>query len=50
MKDPAFLVDAEKIQIEVDPVSGEAMQQIVARIATFDRSVIDRAIELTEAR
>ena len=50
MKDPAFLADAEKIQIEVDPVSGETMQQIVTRIATFDRSVIDRAIELTEAR
>jgi len=50
MKDPVFLADAEKIQIEVDPVSGEAMQQVVARIATFDRSVIDRAIELTEAK
>jgi tripartite-type tricarboxylate transporter receptor subunit TctC len=50
MKDPVFLADAEKIQIEVDPVSGEMMQQVVARIATFDRSVIDRAIELTEAK
>lgn len=50
MKDPAFLADAEKLGIEVDPVSGEMMQQVVARIATFDRSVIDRAIELTEAR
>lgn len=50
VKDPAFLADAEKIQIEVDPVSGETMQQVVARIATFDRSVIDRAIALTEAK
>ena len=33
MKDPAFLADAEKIQIEVDPVSGETMQQVVAGIA-----------------
>lgn len=50
MKDPAFLADAEKMQIEIDPVSGETMQNIVTRIATFDRAVIDRAIELTEAR
>jgi hypothetical protein len=50
MKDPAFLADAGKIQIEVDPVSGETMQQVVAGIAMFDRSVIDRAIELTDAK
>jgi tripartite-type tricarboxylate transporter receptor subunit TctC len=50
MKDPAFLADAEKIQIEIDPVSGEAMQQVVIRIASFDRSVIDRAIELTDPK
>jgi tripartite-type tricarboxylate transporter receptor subunit TctC len=50
MKDPAFLADAEKMQIEVDPVAGETMQNVVARIATFDRSVIDRALELTQAK
>jgi tripartite-type tricarboxylate transporter receptor subunit TctC len=50
MKDPAFLADADRILIEVDPVSGEAMQDVVIRIASFDRSVIDRAIELTEAK
>ncbi|MDO9440339.1 MAG: tripartite tricarboxylate transporter substrate-binding protein [Beijerinckiaceae bacterium] len=50
MKDPAFLADAEKMQIEIDPVSGETMQDVVTRIATFDRSVIDRALELTQAR
>jgi tripartite-type tricarboxylate transporter receptor subunit TctC len=50
MKDPAFIADAERIQIEVDPVSGETMQQVVVRIGTFDRSIIDRAIELTYAK
>jgi tripartite-type tricarboxylate transporter receptor subunit TctC len=48
MKDPAFLADAEKMQIEIDPVSGETMQNVVARIASFDRSVVDRALELTQ--
>jgi hypothetical protein len=50
MTDPAFLADAEKLQVEVDPVSGETVQQVVTRIATFDRSVINRAIDLTEAK
>ena len=50
MKDPVFLADADKILIEVDPVSGEAMQQVVLRIATFDRFVIDCAIELTDPK
>ena len=47
MKDPAFLAEAEKLRIEVDPVTGAAMQKIVERITTFDRSVIERALELT---
>jgi tripartite-type tricarboxylate transporter receptor subunit TctC len=50
MKDPAFLGDAEKLQVEVDPVSGETMQKVVLRIASFDRAVVERAIELTDAK
>jgi tripartite-type tricarboxylate transporter receptor subunit TctC len=50
MKDPAFLADAEKIQVEVDPVSGETIQDVVSRIAAFDRTVINRAIDLTDAK
>ena len=48
MKDPAFIADAEKLRIDVDPVSGEQMQKIVQRIGSFDRKVIDRALALTE--
>jgi len=47
MKDPAFVAEARKMRIDVEPVTGEAMQEIVQRLHTFDRSVIDRAIELT---
>jgi hypothetical protein len=49
VKDPAFLGDAEKLRIEVEPVQGVEMQKIVKRISGFDRSVIDRALELTAA-
>ena len=47
MKDPAFVAEADKLRIDVEPVTGEEMQKIVQRISGFDRSVIDRALELT---
>jgi tripartite-type tricarboxylate transporter receptor subunit TctC len=50
MQDPAFLAEAQKLSIEVDPVTGEKMQELVARISSFDRSVIDRALELTQVK
>ena len=50
MQDPEFLADAKKLNIEVEPVAGEVMQKLVARVGDFDRSVVDRALELTEAR
>ena len=46
MKDPEFLADAAKGKIDIEPVSGEAIQAIVARIATFDQSVINHALAL----
>ena len=50
MKDADFLADAKKLNIDVEPVPGELMQTMVARVSNFDRSVVDRALELTEAK
>ena len=50
MKDPDFLGDAKKLNIDVEPVTGEVMQALVARVSTFDRAVVDRALALTEAK
>jgi tripartite-type tricarboxylate transporter receptor subunit TctC len=47
MKDKAFIAEAERLRIDVEPVTGEAMQKIVQRIGTFQRPVIDRALKLT---
>jgi hypothetical protein len=47
MVDPAFVAEANRLRIDVEPVTGEAMQKIVQRIGTFDRSVIERALKLT---
>jgi tripartite-type tricarboxylate transporter receptor subunit TctC len=49
MKDPAFLAEAERLDIEIDPISGEEMSKIVARLSTFDKRAVARAIELTKA-
>lgn len=46
MVDPAFVAEAGKMQIEVEPVSGEAIQAIVARLGTFDKAVVDHALAL----
>src|SRR5690606_22279722 len=47
MKDAAFVAEATRLRIDVEPVTGEAMQKVVQRIGTFDRAVIDRALKLT---
>jgi tripartite-type tricarboxylate transporter receptor subunit TctC len=50
MQDQAFLAEAHKLSIEVDPVPGEKMQELVNRIAGFERPIIDRALELTQMK
>lgn len=46
MRDSAFLSEATKMRIDVEPVTGEAMQKIVEQLASFDRKVVDRALQL----
>lgn len=48
MKDQAFIAEANKLRIDIEPVTGEAMQKVVERISTFDRSVVERALALTK--
>jgi tripartite-type tricarboxylate transporter receptor subunit TctC len=46
MKDPAFLAESEKALLEVDPVTGEEMEQLLARAYTTPKALVQRAIEL----
>ena len=46
MRDPAFITDAKKIDIEVEPMSGEEMQALINHVLSFDKSVVTRAQEL----
>jgi len=43
MKDPELIRDAEKMQLEVEPVKGEAMQAAIARLFTLPAATIERA-------
>lgn len=48
MKDAAFLKEAEKLQIDVDPVSGEHMQKVVADVLGAPKHIAKRARAIIE--
>jgi tripartite-type tricarboxylate transporter receptor subunit TctC len=43
MKDPAFLADAQRANIDIDPVTGDQVEQLLAQFAKYPKSVIDKA-------
>ena len=47
VKDKAFIADAAKLRIDVEPVPGVEMQKIIQRISGFERSVVNRALDMT---
>jgi tripartite-type tricarboxylate transporter receptor subunit TctC len=46
LKDPAFIDEARKQNLDIEPVSGEELQQIVADIAGAPKASIDRLNEI----
>jgi tripartite-type tricarboxylate transporter receptor subunit TctC len=50
MKDPAFLADAARGLLEVDPISGEEMEQILRRAYATPKALVDKAAELNGSR
>ena len=40
---PEFKAQAEKRNLELDPVTGEQIDKIVARIMSFPKPVVERA-------
>jgi tripartite-type tricarboxylate transporter receptor subunit TctC len=43
MKDPDFLADAQRANIDIDPVTGEQVDQLLEQFAEYPKSVIDKA-------
>ena len=46
MKDSLFLADAEKALMEVDPMTGEEMQRIIANAFATPKALLQRALQL----
>jgi tripartite-type tricarboxylate transporter receptor subunit TctC len=42
MRDPAFVADAAKLQLDVDPMSGEQVQALVGELARTPADVVAR--------
>jgi tripartite-type tricarboxylate transporter receptor subunit TctC len=42
-KDPEYIADTEKLQLEVDPMTGERLQQMIAHVMATPSAVIERA-------
>jgi tripartite-type tricarboxylate transporter receptor subunit TctC len=42
MKDPDFIADADKLRLELGPMSGEEIQGIVRRVVSLDPSVVGK--------
>ena len=48
MKDPAFLEDAKKQDLEVNPVSGKRVAELIAKIYSAPKEIVQRAKEASE--
>jgi hypothetical protein len=46
IKDPAFLADASRLNLEIDPVSGVELQEIVTDLLKTPRSISQRLAEI----
>ena len=42
MKDPQFIADAKKTQIDVSPMTGEEVEQFIARLSSAPPAVVER--------
>jgi hypothetical protein len=48
LRDPDFLAEAERLKLEITPVPGERVQQIVRDIYATPRAVVQKAAEFVK--
>jgi tripartite-type tricarboxylate transporter receptor subunit TctC len=48
MKDPEFLADAKKLSMEIDPITGEQAQELIAKVLNTPQPVADRVRKAIE--
>lgn len=49
MKDLAFLVEAKRLALDIDPFTGQQMTQLIAEIEQAPKAVVDRVSEILNA-
>jgi len=49
MKDPQFLAEATKAQIDISPMTGEEVEALIARLSSAPPAVIERAKQAFKA-
>jgi tripartite-type tricarboxylate transporter receptor subunit TctC len=49
-RDPAFLAEAKKMNLDVDPMSGEDLQALVRRVYDTPQEIVERAKAATAAK
>ena len=42
MKDPQFIADAKKTQIDISPMTGEEVEQFIARLSSASPAIVER--------
>src|SRR5439155_4892791 len=42
MKEPAFIADAARLQLDIDPMTGEEVQALVAQLARTSTAIVAR--------
>jgi tripartite-type tricarboxylate transporter receptor subunit TctC len=50
MRDPAFIADAARLQLEIDPMTGEDVQALVAQLASTPPEIVARVRAALEAK
>jgi hypothetical protein len=50
MKDPAFLAEAEKLKLDIDPLSGAQVAELIAQVAATPPDVATRVREALESK
>jgi tripartite-type tricarboxylate transporter receptor subunit TctC len=48
LRDPQFVAEAEKMQLEIDPISGEAIARLLQKAYSAPKPVVQRAAALVE--
>ena len=50
MKDPEFLADAKKLSMEIDPITGEQAQELIAKVLATPVPIAERVRKAIESR